>query len=155
MSRLFAHAGETSYNMNWQELRKELLALPETSKPGELSLLGQIRRVTGHLFWEDVYRDLDAQSAGAVYLFKRVADDVFFNFAQDSFIPLDLKLEDGREAIFHVEEILTPLVKFVQGSLSDQDQKDAMKYLHQAAAKYLEVVDYFSRRGRSLAEGGA
>lgn len=151
MSTLFAPSVSRSYNVTWEQLRKELLDLPQTSEPGGDLLLTRIRRLTGNLFWEDVYRDLDPQSAAAVYLFKKVADDVFFNFGQDSSVPLDLELEDGRQAFCHVDEVLTPLVEFVQASLSDQPLGETVKYLHQAAEKYLELVNRFSRRGRSFA----
>jgi len=93
---------------------------------------------------------LDPQSLAAVYLFKKVADDVFFNFAQDSSVPLDLKLEDDRKALYHVEEVLVPLVQFVQGSLSGQPWEETSKYLRQAAVQYLELVSRFSERGRVI-----
>lgn len=150
MSTLFAPSVSRSYNVNWEQLRKELLALPETSQPRDVPLLGRIRHLTGNLFWEDVYPAMDPQSAAAVYFFKKVADDVFFNFGQDCSVPLDLKLDDGREAMYHIEEALTPLVKFVQASLSDQPWEETTKHLREAGAKYLELVSRFSGCRRLL-----
>ncbi len=150
MSKLVAVSDTRSYNMNWEQLKEQLLALPHTSQAGGVPLLARIRRLTGNLFWEDVYAGLDRQSAAAVYLFKRTADDVFLNFGQDSSVSLDSKLGDGRKAIYHIDEALTPLVQFVQTSLSGQPWEESMDYLREAAAKYLELVDRFSKRGRSF-----
>lgn len=145
MLNLIAENGIRSYNVNWDQLKKNLLELPYASEPRGDPLLGRIRSLTGNLFWEDIYPEADHQRA-AVYLFKKVADDVFFNFGQDASVALDLKVDDGREVLYHVEEVLTPLVKFIQASLSDQLWEETAEHLYTAVAKYLELVTRFSGR---------
>ena len=151
MSKLFAGRSLGSPTVTCTNLRDELLALPYKTKPGDVPLMGRIRQLTSNLFLEDIYSNFDSQSGAAVYLFKKVADDVFFNFGQDSSVSLDLKLDNGKEALFHIEEVLTPLVKFVQASLLDHSWEGAAKYLRDTAAKYLELVAYFSERRKILA----
>lgn len=145
MSTLLAESGNRSYNVTWDQLKKDLLALPYASEPGEDPLFAKIRRLTGNLFWEDICPEVDHQRA-AVYLFKKVADDIFFNFGQDASVSLDLKLDDDREVLYHVEDALAPLVKFVQASLSDAPWEETAMHLYMAAAKYLELVIGFSGR---------
>lgn len=136
--------------MTWEQLRDALLALPSSSEL-DSPLLGRIRDVTGTIFWEDLDSDLDPQTLAVIYLFKKVADDVFFNFGQDSFLPLDSLLEDGKLVQDHVDEVLSPLVEFVQSSLRGQPWEETAELLPRLTTQYLKLVRRISARGRVAA----
>lgn len=138
--------------MNGREFIASLLALPSAPESSKGTLMTSIRKLTGNVYWDDLFQELTGKELVTAYLFKRVADDVFFNFAQDASLSLDAQL-DGRELLFHVDDIFVPLVIFARQALSNSPGADT--YLHVAIEKYFALLRRLATEGRALlAQGG-
>lgn len=137
--------------MKWAELREGLLQLPDGEQKGAFRpLLEGVRGLTGYIFWENLFPEADGDTLVAVYLFKRVADDFFFNFGQDAQFSLDRELESGVTVERKVGQAMVPLVRYIKGVLAGRPPEECFSSLSQAAANFLQLVDEVSRRGRAF-----
>lgn len=136
--------------MKWSELREGLFQLPDGEQEGSFRpLLEGVRGVTGYIFWEDLLPGCDIDTLAAVCLFKRVADDFFFNFGQDAQFSLDPEMESGVTLERKVGQAMVPLIQYIRGALRGRPLEERFSLLSQAVANFLRLVAEVSDKGRA------